>query len=87
MDTRELIHVLVDELPDRELAAAGRFLEFLKIRANDPLRFLLDAAPPDDEPVTEDDLASIREGLAEFARGDVVPHDEVKGRLVGGPVR
>jgi predicted transcriptional regulator len=35
----------------------------------------------DDEPLTEDDLASIREGLAERDRGETVSHEEVKRLL------
>jgi hypothetical protein len=44
----------------------------------DPLRALLDAAPLDDEPVTEKDLAAIRESFDEEARGDIVSHEEAK---------
>ena len=65
MEERHVLHVLVDELPADELVAAKRFLEYLRFRSKDSLRALLDEAPIDDEPVTEEDLAAIREGLAE----------------------
>ena len=81
MSIRGVIHTLVDELPDGELAAAERYLEFLKDKGHDPLKALLASAPPDDEPVTEDDLTALREGLAEASRGDVISHDEVRRRL------
>lgn len=81
MSDRQTLHTLVDELPEPELLPAQRFLEYLRLQAVDPLRSVLYAAPLDDEPVTDGDLAAIREGLEEKARGDVVSHDEVKRLL------
>lgn len=83
MEERQVIHLLVDELPDDELLAAKRFLEYLRFRSKDPLRALLDEAPLDDEPATEGDLAAIQEGLAEKARGEVVSHEEAERLLMG----
>jgi hypothetical protein len=53
--TREDLHRLVDELPENAVDAAARLLE----RAQDPMFALLDAAPLDDEPLTEEDLRAI----------------------------
>jgi predicted transcriptional regulator len=83
MEERQVLHVLVDDLPDDELVAAKRFLEYLRFRSKDPLRALLDEAHLDDERVTEEDLAAIREGLAEKARGDVVSQEEAERLLLG----
>lgn len=83
MEERQVIHILVDELPDDELVAAKRFLEYLRFRSKDPLRVFLDEAPLDDEPVTEEDRAAIREGLAEKARGEVVSQEEAERLLLG----
>jgi hypothetical protein len=77
MKTRQALHVLVDELPDDELAAARRFLEFLRQQGEDPLRSFLDSAPWDDETLTEEDQAAIQEGLAEKARGEVLSREEL----------
>jgi predicted transcriptional regulator len=82
MEERQVLHVLVDELPADELVAAKRFLEYLRFRSKDPLRALLDEAPLDDELVTEEDLGAIREGLAEKARGEVVSQEEAE-RILG----
>ena len=82
MEERRVLHVLVDGLPDEELVAAKRFLEYLRFRSKDPLRVLLDEAPLDDEPVSEEDLAAIREGLAEKARGEVVSQEEAERLLL-----
>lgn len=81
MEDRQALHTLVDELPEPELRPARRYLEYLRLQPTDPLRLLLEAAPPDDEPVTEDDLAAIREGLEEHSRGETIPHEEVKRLL------
>jgi hypothetical protein len=81
MQDRQVLHTLVDELPEPELPAARRFLEYLRQQSPDRLRLALDAAPLDDEPVTADDLAAIREGFEEYARGETVPHEEVKRLL------
>jgi predicted transcriptional regulator len=83
MEERQVLHTLVDKLPDEELVAAERFLEYLRFRSEDSLRALLAEAPVDDEPVTEEDLAAIREGLAEKARGEVVSHEEAERLLLG----
>ncbi len=81
MESRRALHTLVDELPEPELPAAKRFLEYLR-QAADPLRLALDSAPVDDEPLTEEDLAAIREGFADREQGETVLHEEVK-RLFG----
>jgi len=86
MNRRKTVHTLVDELPDGELLAAERYLEFLRDRGEERLKILLDSAPLDDEPLTDEDLAAIREGLADEARGEVVPHEQVKKRI-GRPSR
>lgn len=80
MENRQALHTLVDELPEPELPAAKRFLEYLR-RAADPLQVVLDSALVDDEPLTEEDLAAIREGFADRAHGETVSHEEVKRLL------
>jgi hypothetical protein len=61
--SRDTLHDLVDRIPDEELPAAKRFLEYLAIS---PAYRTALSAPPDDEPVTEADVA-----------GRVVSHDEI----------
>lgn len=81
MRDRQALHTLIDELPEPELPAARRFLESLRQQPSDALRLALDAAPLDDEPVSENDLSAIREGFEEQARGETVSHEEVKRLL------
>lgn len=54
--TRAELHQLIDELPEESIPAAKAALE----RAlRDPVMAILDAAPVDDEPLTEEELAAV----------------------------
>lgn len=77
MENRQTLHTLVDELPEPELPAARRYLEYLRQTA-DPLRRALAAAPVDDEPLTDHDRAAIQEGRQEHIEGETTSHDEMK---------
>lgn len=68
-------HELIERLPDSQIATAVRFLEFMLL---DPVRHALATAPPDQEPVTEQDRQRLHDGKARFAqRGKSVPMEEV----------
>ena len=58
-------HELIERLPDSEIGTAVRFLEFMLL---DPVARALAAAPPDDEPVTEQDRRRFHGGQAWFAQ-------------------
>jgi hypothetical protein len=53
--TKTELHELVDALPDDSLSAVAVLLE----RAKDPVVAKLDAAPYDDEELTEDDRQAV----------------------------
>lgn len=59
--TKTELHELVDALPDESLPAAAILLR----RAQDPVIAKLDAAPYDDEELSEDDLEAIRQARSE----------------------
>lgn len=59
--TKTELHRLVDALPDESLASAAMLLR----RAQDPVAAKLDAAPYDDEPLTEGDLSAVRDARGE----------------------
>lgn len=59
--TKTELHKLVDELPDESLEPAAELLR----RARDPVVAKLDAAPYDDEELSEDDLGAVRQALKE----------------------
>jgi predicted transcriptional regulator len=71
---RESLHNLVNRIPEAELSAAQRYLEYL---ASSPAYRAAKLAPVDDEPVTEGDAAAIRRSLDDVRAGRVVSHDEV----------
>jgi hypothetical protein len=56
--TRADLHRLVDELPEEAIEPTAAVLE----RARNPLWAVLQVAPPDDEPLTAEDLAAIEDG-------------------------
>jgi hypothetical protein len=61
--TKTELHRLVDALPDESLPAAAILLR----RAQDPVAAKLDAAPFDDEELTDQDLRAIKEARSESA--------------------
>jgi len=71
--TKTELHELVDALPDESLPAAAILLR----RAQDPVVAKLDAAPYDDEELTDDDLQAVRDARNEPA----VPWPEARAEL------
>ena len=72
MPTKEDLHRLVDRLPDSEVPAAERYLEFLAVAGHDPLLRALANAPLDDQPESDEERAAVGEARAELERGEVV---------------
>ena len=81
MTIKERVHQLVDELPERDLHTAKRFLEYLRNCSDPVLRAFLEA-PLDDEPLTPEEAAAIREGHEELARGEGIPWEVARQRLL-----
>jgi hypothetical protein len=71
---REALHELIDRIPEGEIVAAQRFLEYLARSA--AFRVTL-SAPLDDEPVTSGDAESIARAHDDLRAGRVVPHEEI----------
>jgi hypothetical protein len=80
MSARNGLHRLIDELPESELAAAERFLHYLRATADPVLRALLEA-PLDDEPETDEERRLVYEGREELARGEVRTLEGVRREL------
>jgi len=70
------LHELVDALPDESLPAAAILLR----RAQDPVAAKLDAAPYDEEELTEEDLRAVQEARSEPG----VPWSEAEAELNAG---
>ncbi len=85
MTTRESLHALVDEWPESELEELEDWLNAARGRkggepiSDEAFLKILEDAPFDDEPLTEDDLAAIRRSR-ESSRPRV-PHEEVEQLL------
>ena len=77
---RDDLKRLIDGLPDSELHAARRYLQFLSYH-NDALAWSLDQAPYDDEPVSNEDWEAIEEANEDIAASRVVSHEEIKREL------
>ena len=73
---RERLHELLDDVPEDRLAD----VEAALVDATAPYR-PIEEAPEDDEPVTAEDLAAIREGREAYARGEYITDDELTRRL------
>lgn len=82
MATRKYLHDLVDRLPEENLMAARRSLEYVKSGYTDHLSWLLDNAPVDDEPTTPEDEAAIAEAREQIRRGETFTAEEIKRLLL-----
>lgn len=82
MTDKERLHSLVDDLPEPEVRAALRFVEYLRWEAADPVSRALHDAPCDDESVTEEDLAELEATDREQREGHVVSHDDARRTLL-----
>ena len=78
---REALRRLVDELPENELNAARRYLEFIRDRGKDPVRWALENAPYDDEPVTDEERERAAQADADFRAGRTTSMDALKREL------
>jgi hypothetical protein len=69
-------HELIERLPDSQIPIAVRFLEFMLM---DPVTRAVAMAPPDSEPVTDQDRRRFHDGQAWFAQrdGKGIPMEEV----------
>lgn len=69
-------HELIERLLDSQISTAVRFLEFMLL---DPVARGVATAPPDDEPVTEQDRRRFHEGQAWFRQrgGKGIPMEDV----------
>lgn len=83
MTTREEVHQLVQNLPESELQAARRFLEFLRTAGDDALLRALREAPTDDEPTTPEEDAGAEDAWREYQQGKALPWEKVRKELPG----
>ncbi len=87
MSAKEELHQLIDKLPEGELQAAQRFLEYLCNREGYGLLRALHEAPEDDEPEAPEEAAAVRKAREQLARGEVISDEELWKRLGHEPAR
>ena len=75
MTTRAALHETIDELPEGLLETLALAIENLRTA---PLKFVVDNAPYDDEPVSPAQTRAIAEGEADLAAGRVFSGAEVR---------
>ena len=81
MSEKEILHSLVDRLPEAELRSALRYLELLLERGG-ALGRALHAAALDDEALDADDLASLDEAVRDAESGATIEHRDARRRLL-----
>ena len=79
-EAKTRLHWLVDRLPEEEVHAAERYLEYLT-EQEDPLVTALSHAAEVDEPLTDGDRAALEEGRLALDAGDTVSDDELRSQL------
>ena len=79
-NVREKVKQVVDNIPDSELHAALRYLEYLRDQSDPLIQSLLDA-PEDDEPTTPEQVGIIEEGWQEYRDGKGVSLEDMGREL------
>jgi hypothetical protein len=82
MTEKERLHSLVEELPEPEIHAALRFLQYLRQEASDPVAQAFQTAPVDDEALTAGDLADLEAAELDRREGRLLSHDEARLELL-----
>ncbi len=77
---KERLYRLVDRIPDEDVRAAERYLEYLT-EFGDPFVRALMNAPEEDEVISPDEEEAVQEGLEDIAAGRVHSLDDVKQEL------
>jgi hypothetical protein len=84
MTEKERLQSLVEELPESEVHAALRFVEYLRREASDPVARALREAPLDDEPLTAEDIEELEAAERDRQEGRIVSHHQARRELLRG---
>lgn len=79
MTAKEKLRRLVEDLSEQEAEAALVHIE--RGRGRDPMLDLLDGAPLDDEPASDEEEAGVREAKADIERGEVFSAEQIRREL------
>ena len=78
---KERLYRLVDRIPEGEVHAAERYLEYLAEHGDPFIRVIMNA-PEVDESLSEEDRDALEEGRRALEAGDVVTDEELRAELV-----
>jgi len=81
MTSKERLHQLIEQLPDKELTDAELVLEALHAHQADPLARRLLTAPLDDEPESDKERAAVAEARQALTDGDVIADEDLDREL------
>jgi len=73
---RQNLKDMIDGLPERDLYAVKRYIQFLRY-VDDPVAMSLAEAPLDDEPLTDEDVAALAEAKEDIKAGRLISHEEI----------
>lgn len=82
MTAKERLKERIEDLSEDQAADTLRFVEG-RLRSDDPLDALLDAATLDDEPLTREEEESIRQGPDDHAAGRTISLEDARRELLG----
>ena len=80
--TREMLHKLIDELPECDLHMAELLIQWRHRLSTEPVLLSLATAPYDDEPTTPEEEAGVAEAREQYQRGEYLTADEAKRQLL-----
>lgn len=78
------IRQLLDKLPERELHAAKRFMQYLVALSEkeDPVLKAMENAPLDDEPLTKEDVKALDKAYRDIKEGRILSDKEFRRRVL-----
>jgi hypothetical protein len=74
MTDKQTAHALLDRIPEEQMTAAVRFLEFLLL---DPLDRALATAPLEDEEISQEETESVARSEEWFKHNGGIPFEQV----------
>ena len=80
MITKEVLHTLLESLPESEWEVVRQFLEE-QIAKHDPVLRAFLSAPEDDEPESEEERAAVAEAYEAASEGKIISDEELKRDL------
>lgn len=82
MTVKQKMYKLIEELPESELRAALRFIEYLVERGDDPFLRTLGQATEDDELTTSGEDLESDQAWKEYLDGNAIPADQARRDLL-----